>query len=191
MRVQLTREFYAPKGVAPITREGIDAVAYAYDKGTGPIATMFVGKQAKPAEHVLYRTAERRDEAIERFFEARAKAQAFKEQRKAEAKARRDAAKESVKVGDIFYASWGYDQTNVQFFQVVEKKGVTCKLQEIGATVVRTEQTCEYVEPCAEVKIGEPMTKRINNYSHFTFDVFNAYPYEGKPRYQTAWGYGH
>lgn len=28
-----------------------------------------------------------------------------------------------VKVGDLFYASWGYEQTNVDFFQVVELVG--------------------------------------------------------------------
>lgn len=30
-----------------------------------------------------------------------------------------------VKVGDLFYASWGYDQTNVDFFQVIELVGAT------------------------------------------------------------------
>lgn len=30
-----------------------------------------------------------------------------------------------VKVGDIFFASWGYDQTNVDFFQVVELVGTS------------------------------------------------------------------
>ena len=30
-----------------------------------------------------------------------------------------------IKVGDIFYTSWGYEQTNVDFFQVVALKGKT------------------------------------------------------------------
>lgn len=30
-----------------------------------------------------------------------------------------------VKVGDIFYMSWGFEQTNLDFFQVVELKGKT------------------------------------------------------------------
>lgn len=40
----------------------------------------------------------------------------------------------AVKVGDIFYRSWGYDQTNVNFYQVVElsPSGKTAKLREIG-----------------------------------------------------------
>ena len=30
---------------------------------------------------------------------------------------------EGVHLGDIFYSSWGYDQTNIDFYQVVELKG--------------------------------------------------------------------
>lgn len=38
-----------------------------------------------------------------------------------------------VKVGDIFYASWGYDQTNVDFFRVKKLRGKTqVVLQEVA-----------------------------------------------------------
>ena len=44
---------------------------------------------------------------------------------------------EGVHVGDLFYASWGYEQTNIDYFQVVALKGAhTAVLREIG---------CEYV----------------------------------------------
>ena len=33
------------------------------------------------------------------------------------------ANKFGIKVGDLFYSSWGYDQTNVDFFQVVALSG--------------------------------------------------------------------
>ena len=33
--------------------------------------------------------------------------------------------KYGVKVGDLFYASWGYDQTNIDFFQVIKLVGET------------------------------------------------------------------
>lgn len=39
----------------------------------------------------------------------------------------------SVKVGDIFYSSWGYDQTNVDFYQVVAINKSMATLREIGA----------------------------------------------------------
>ena len=28
-----------------------------------------------------------------------------------------------IKEGDIFYASWGYEQTNIDFYRVVKKVG--------------------------------------------------------------------
>lgn len=43
-----------------------------------------------------------------------------------------------VHVGDIFYSTWGYDQTNVDFWQVVELKGTqTAIIREIHAEISR------------------------------------------------------
>ena len=36
-----------------------------------------------------------------------------------------------VKVGDFFYSSWGYDQTNVEFFQIVEVKPRSVVVRQI------------------------------------------------------------
>lgn len=43
------------------------------------------------------------------------------------------------KVGDILYSSWGYDQTNVEFFKVVKVSEFSVWIQELKAKV--TEQT--------------------------------------------------
>lgn len=44
---------------------------------------------------------------------------------------------EGVHIGDIFYGSWGYEQTNVDFFQVVALKGKhTAVLREIKAEYI-------------------------------------------------------
>lgn len=42
-----------------------------------------------------------------------------------------------VKKGDIFYNSWGYDQTNIDWYQVVEvtKTGKSVKIKRINARV--------------------------------------------------------
>ena len=66
---------------------------------------------------------------------------------KSEAKksgAKKPAAKKSepvndygVKVGDLFYSSWGYEQTNVDFFQVVELVGKTSvRVREVNPPIV-------------------------------------------------------
>jgi len=40
------------------------------------------------------------------------------------------------KVGDILYSSWGYDQTNIEFFKVVKVSDFSVWIQEIGKKVV-------------------------------------------------------
>ena len=47
-------------------------------------------------------------------------------------------------VGKIFYSSWGYEQTNIDFYKVVEvsKSGKTITLQQIGSQVVEVNGYC-------------------------------------------------
>ena len=193
MRMKMDREFYIPKaeGMETVTRDGIDAIVYVYEVKGRPHACMFGGKRSKPDSHYYYRSVEARDKAVEDYFDGLQASIDRKAAYKAKQKAEKEKAGESIKVGDIFVGSWGYDQTNVEFYQVVEKKGVTCKIQEIGQKVVEETQGCDYVRPNPEVKCGKPVTKRINGSGGFTFDVFNLYPDEGNPRYQTASGWGH
>ena len=72
---------------------------------------------------------------------------------------------ETVKVNDIFYASWGYDQTNINFYKVVEisKTGKSCKAVHIGQQI--TEHTgfmSERVAPNPEIVLQkEPVTLKI------------------------------
>ena len=39
-------------------------------------------------------------------------------------------------VGDILYSSWGYDQTNIEFFKVIKVSEFSVWIQEIGKQVV-------------------------------------------------------
>lgn len=45
---------------------------------------------------------------------------------------------EGIEVGDIFSSSWGYDQTNVDFFEVVRKTAKMIELREIGGRITET-----------------------------------------------------
>lgn len=58
----------------------------------------------------------------------------------AEAKERKAKAKGQFKnpynIGDILHHSWGYDQTNCDFYQVVGVKKASVVLRKIGATTV-------------------------------------------------------
>ena len=51
--------------------------------------------------------------------------------------------KYGVKVGDIFSASWGYEQTNVDFFQVIALVGETSvRVREVYPTMIEENPTC-------------------------------------------------
>ena len=54
-----------------------------------------------------------------------------------------------VKIGDIFEMSWGYDQTNVDYFQVVSLTPRGVYVREIGAKSVPGTQgfMCQDVKP--------------------------------------------
>jgi hypothetical protein len=50
---------------------------------------------------------------------------------------KQEANRYGVKVGDMFYASWGYDQTNNNFFQVVALVGETSvRVREVNPKVI-------------------------------------------------------
>jgi hypothetical protein len=65
------------------------------------------------------------------------------------------------KVGDIFYTSWGYDQTNVEFFKVVRVSPSSVWVQETG-------QKREYSDYgngdyWTTVSNGEPLVRELRN----------------------------
>jgi len=83
-----------------------------------------------------------------------------------------------VAVGDIFEMSWGYDQTNVNYFQVTRITPKGCYVREIGASSVPGTAgfMCETVKPtpgnflaksqwCGGYSSGNPETFRKVNYN--------------------------
>ena len=101
-----------------------------------------------------------------------------------------------IQVGDIFYSSWGYDQTNVDFYQVVGLTGASVKVRQIAQRTVRSGGAGgDSVVAVPDHFVGEVMTKRIQNYSDvptFTLNSYSsAYLWDGTPKYQTGFGFGH
>lgn len=93
---------------------------------------------------------------------------------------KKQAAKEAkVDVGDIFVWSWGWEQTNIDFFQVTERKGQSIVLKQITQTRQDTgwcQGTCLPVKD--SFKEGEkPITKRINAHPNGSVYVSTEYGY--------------
>lgn len=113
-----------------------------------------------------------------------------------------------VKPGDFFVESWGYDQTNVDFYQVtrVSASGKTLWMRHVQTHLVSQNGTYDQVAPlpdsfdtAANTSRQGELKKRIRVYDgpngrivsvHMT-SYSNAYLWDCKPAYQTALGWGH
>lgn len=95
-----------------------------------------------------------------------------------------------IQLGSIFYDSWGYDQTNVDFYEVT--KVVSDKTIEVTAiSAQRLDDNEERVIPVSQAYIGEPMRKRINKWKGISMTFGSARLWDGQPKYCTAFGNGH
>lgn len=112
----------------------------------------------------------------------------------------------TVKVGDIYYASWGYDQTNIDFFEVVglSKSGQSVRLRAVQSRRVGSNGYQDQVVPMpgeyrtprgdhATVWSGKTFTRRIREGSDYVnlTTYAGAWLWDGSPKSETASGFGH
>ena len=97
----------------------------------GPTLKMWLPKATNPFSNYRYFSVEKRDKALQAAIEDQKAIKAMKEERNQARKGTPEKI-DSVKLGDIFHFSWGYEQTNVDFYQVIEKSGRMLTLREIG-----------------------------------------------------------
>lgn len=187
--MKLSREFYKPSEYsAKIVPKGVKAEIYLVDEKS---AMGFGGKRSKPDFNYLFRSKERRDEYVKEYIEGLVKDAEYKSKRAAE---KRNFVHD-LKVGSILYSSWGYDQTNIDFYEVVELVGKkSVKILPIGKAVESSSTGADYVVaiPGSFSKEKEPMLKRVSEGNSVRIESFsNAYLWDGKPKYETAFGWGH
>ena len=121
VRFAPTRMFYIPKGAAKITIKSVDGGEVYWVKTVRDRihAVAFKGRAQKPFVNAYYRSYDGMVKDMTRVFTNIAERNETKK-REREVIQKMD---HGVKVGDIFSSSWGYEQTNVSFYQVVELKG--------------------------------------------------------------------
>jgi hypothetical protein len=95
----------------------------------------------------------------------------------------------SAKVGDIFYDSWGYDQTNIDYIMVVgvSPSGKTAITKQLGEKVVRQGSLEEDVVPSG-VTFGDAYRLHVRGDSLVgSVDGRKGYFYrwDGKPKNQS------
>lgn len=186
MRLNMPREFYIPKNATPLADTGTDAVIYVYEANGKPYALGFHGKANKPDFHYSYRTVESRAEAIARYIEGRKQTA----QLKAETKTKR-MQPHTLKIGDILDSSWGYDQTNVDYYQVTRIVGPhTVELREICAESVQDSGyrhgMADRCLPVRDAFKSEPFTKRTSYQNSVSISSYrHASLWDGKDNYRS------
>lgn len=100
--------------------------------------------------------------------------------------------KPKVNVGDIFDCSWGYEQTNVDFYQITAVLGKSVKYRKIGQTrhyegpmngrtsPVKNDFTSDERMARLRILTDGSVSFRITGYS-------SAYPWGGKPQMFSEW----
>lgn len=129
MKNRFPREFYIPKGAAKVADKKSSAVAYLYEGKVGRLYAMgFHGKADKPDFHYSFRTASLRETYVKQFFEGRQ----ARDKMMAERQKKRTDFENPYKVGDLFKQSWGYEQTNINWFECVAVSGKMLTVREIA-----------------------------------------------------------
>lgn len=143
-------------GVVVIRDKKSSAVAAIYEMAGKVYACMFHGKGRKPAAHYCYRNADRRAEAVAEFFANVHHWEAAVVTRRAA----RKSAPLGVEVGDVLLSSWGYEQTNIDYYEVTAIIGSRMvEIRPIGQETVETGYMQGKCVPVPGLYIGEPMRK--------------------------------
>ena len=143
--------------------------------------------------HYYFRSTERMFEFCEKHLVDLEAKKEHKARRAAEKKERIEMARNSVIVDDIFVSSWGYEQTNVDAFQVVEKIGnASVVLRPIACRAVKGTEVshgmAQNVVPVYNAFIGEEtFTKRITEYGIKINSYSSAFQWDGKREFYNSW----
>jgi hypothetical protein len=106
------RAVMIPAGAVADARSSEHGAAYTYESCGKFLAIAFWGSAGKPYFHYSYWKAEQRAAKLDEFFKSIAAHIEFKARTKPQSSGGHD-----VKLGDIFRCSWGYDQTNIDYYQ--------------------------------------------------------------------------
>lgn len=137
-----------------------------------------------------FKTVESREDHIEAFKKRVGEIEAWKEERK---QARKNFVN-PAKVGDILYSSWGYDQTNIDFFEVIAVNGKQVTVRELTQSREQTEwlQGNCLPNPGSFLKDSQPVKRLVKpgysgEYAITVDSVRSAWPWDGKAKGYTQY----
>lgn len=161
---KLVASRYVPQGANAVRSKKSASVVYLWSSQISgrPQAMGYSGNAGKPAFHYTFKDAGRRSQYIADWLKQQDEAAARRAARVAEQRAK---AKQphKLQVGDVLKSMWGYDQTNVEYFEVTALIGDRMvEIREIACESVETGFMQGKSVPAKGQYIGEPMRKRVS-----------------------------
>jgi len=157
-----------------------------YDK---IVLAVWMGKQKDAFHRYSYRSEEDREKALNELKSREDSRQAYREKRKAE----RKAFIPEFEIGDIFVGSWGYEQTNVNAYQVVGRKGLHFAIvRPIKQAVVEGSEghDCCNVKPIKDSFHSEELFNvKVGQYGIKINSCITASKWDGESSFYNSWYY--
>lgn len=93
----------------------------------------------KPEFNYRFRSKERMVEFVEQFISQKLEHIKRKEERKEAVKKAKEEMNHSFKVGQILYDSWGWEQTNIDFYQVTKVLPKSVEVRRIASEYIKNQ----------------------------------------------------
>ncbi len=178
---------YIPENAKEIKKDNLDAVAYTYESTGALYAITYSGRRNKSDFHYRYENEQKREEAIANFFkriEAHVRNKQEQKERHQELRAEFLA---KIEVGSIFATCWGYEQTNVEWYQITQVKGCTVHLRQIAAELTATVHVSGTTSPIKGEFVGEEMKRIVRGTGIRIDDMVTAYLSDGSARHYSSY----
>lgn len=161
---------------------------YYKEKDGKPIVMGFAGRRTKPDFYYRFSTRERMTEYLNNW---RKNLEARDEQVKKRQQER--LAPTTLKKGDVLYGTWGYDQTNVDFYEVISVLGSRMiEIQEVKSRFVDWDGGPNaHSMPCIGEYQGKVMQKIVSNDRVRINSYLSVGKWDGRSVSVTGYGWGH
>lgn len=140
------------KGRLKILAKDFSCVVYLYELNNVPIAIGYKGRAKKPAFHLRYGSTEQRAIRVQEWMAAQSEHKSN----------RKKSAERTLQVDDVLRCSWGYEQTNIDYYLVTKLIGKSMvELVEIGQLRDGGGMTGDCVPDKSKI-IGEPIRRKAD-----------------------------
>ncbi len=163
--------------------------AYYYVERNRHIGLCYIGSAARPDLHVSYRSVDAATAGIAQWL---INVDAWNA-RKVERKQRAKTWRHSLKIGSILYTSWGYDQTNVDFYVVTRTTEKSVWIRKIVQDFESTGFMAGKCWPKMPIEMVGPETRHVvqgegeNDPGHITVDGHSAHLETGRDHYTSSY----